>query len=153
MYFLLLMMWIYLIIILTCTKDFSGLLRGETFYFQWNNQPDFTQFFNISIYMSPSVPFMMQKAGHFVCFFILAFLLIEVCKSIRVTLLIGLFLAAATELAQPFFYREGLFVDIMINSLGVFTYVLIFAIVRALIVMSMRAQHNGTAEKTNSHIV
>ncbi|OLO38074.1 hypothetical protein BTR23_11805 [Alkalihalophilus pseudofirmus] len=128
MYFLLLIMWIYLLIILTCTNDFSGLLRGEPVHFQMTADPNFDQFFNIAIYVNPSLPFILQKSGHFICFFILALLLIQVCKNLQLSTVIGLLFAAGTELAQPFFYREGLFIDVMINSLGILSYTLLYYI-------------------------
>ncbi|WP_078429868.1 VanZ family protein [Alkalihalobacterium alkalinitrilicum] len=128
MYILLLVMWIYLLIILTCTKNFTSIMRGEPVQFQVTTEPTFGQFFDIAIYANPSLPFILQKAGHFICFFILALLLIQVCKNIQLSLVIGLLFAAGTELAQPFFYREGLFIDLMINSLGILSYTLLYYI-------------------------
>ncbi|MCL7748955.1 VanZ family protein [Halalkalibacter alkaliphilus] len=120
--------WIILLAILLFTQSASDFLRHGHLQFAFTNAPQFSGFFHMYSFVDASFYFSIQKLGHFIAFFILAFLSTTVFRTIVGALFFCFFLAFSTELIQPFFNRDGRLLDILINVSGTMSYLFLYAL-------------------------
>ncbi|WAH36740.1 VanZ family protein [Alicyclobacillus dauci] len=66
----------------------------------------------------------ISKIGHYSGFLIFEYLLTRWLRHRRLSAAIAISFAILTELAQPFFFRDGRLYDMVIDSLGVLTFYL-----------------------------
>ncbi|WP_371928703.1 VanZ family protein [Rossellomorea sp. KS-H15a] len=111
-----------LIFILTCTKNVQDLVLYRQVYFQWNDHPDFSKFFDFTGYPFHSSLYVLQKIGHGIFFFIFSFLLNKTTKKVYKVLFMAIVYALVTEIAQVFFMRTGCLLDVLYDSIGICFY-------------------------------
>ncbi|TCP27802.1 VanZ like protein [Scopulibacillus darangshiensis] len=111
--------WAVALFILTCNANLSHLLHNHVLQFRWTSQPNFADLLNIdkSNFVNPH--YLVQKAGHFLGFSVLALLLLDVTQSYKKALGIAVFFAVFTEIMQLYFTRDGRVLDMGIDTLGI----------------------------------
>jgi VanZ family protein len=117
--------WLVIITVLLFTQSLNHLLAGNiTLSFTTN--PDLSSFFHMYSLFNGDINFVLQKAGHFGAFFLLAFLCVSSLKRVRPAFVFCSLFGILTEVFQPFFYRDGRFLDIVINLCGILSYLLFY---------------------------
>jgi VanZ family protein len=111
-----------LIFILTCTENVHEFILHQQLHFQWNQDPDFRTFFNLTDYPFDTPIYQSQKIGHGMFFFIFSFLLNRVTTNVYYVISIAIPYAFMTEIAQLFFARTGCLLDVLYDSIGVLSY-------------------------------
>ncbi|WP_332633623.1 VanZ family protein [Halalkalibacter flavus] len=120
--------WIILLAILLFTQSASDFFRHGQLHFAITTAPQFSGFFHMYSFVDRSIYFSIQKLGHFIAFFILAFLSTIVFRTIVGALFFCFFLTFSTEFIQPFFNRDGRLLDILINASGTMCYLFLYAL-------------------------
>lgn len=113
-------------LVLICTESFQLLIRDHQVSFHLHKNPDLSSFFQFSLTEFRSNDVLFQKAGHTLCFFILVILLTFYFQSLKNAVTISVAFAFFTEIVQLFFGRHGTLRDVMIDSIGILLFVLIF---------------------------
>lgn len=111
----LLLTWVIIVFILTCTKDVYLLLEGEVEFVIAQN-PHWSNLFTLYPLSDISK---IEFVGHFLMFFILTGLLTFVFKRMISVVLLSFLYGAITELLQPFFSRGAEGVDLLANAVGI----------------------------------
>jgi VanZ family protein len=114
----LIIVWVTMILILTCTSSFTRLIEYGQIQFQWNHQPNFTHLL-LPLPVEISKSFLLQKFGHIFVFMMLTLMLQTKYKSKRTVLIIALSFSVITELLQLFFHRDGRIFDIGFDTIGI----------------------------------
>ncbi|OLS33986.1 VanZ family protein [Bacillus sp. MRMR6] len=114
----LIIVWVAIILTLTCTSSFSRLIEYGQIQFQWNHQPNFAQLL-LPLPVEISKSFLLQKFGHIFVFMMLTLMLQTKYKSKRTALIIALSFSVITELLQLFFHRDGRIFDIGFDTIGI----------------------------------
>lgn len=115
---LLILFWAAAIFVLTCTASFSELMESGIIRFQWNGNPQLTEFFS-PMPNQLHEDFLRQKIGHIGSFGVLTILLLSKYRSQKWILLITLFYSGLTEFLQLFFTRDGRLFDIGFDLIGI----------------------------------
>ncbi|MFC0469645.1 VanZ family protein [Halalkalibacter kiskunsagensis] len=129
-YKLLLGCWFLILLPFLFTENFRELWMNGIIQFSFTLQPRFSTFFNTYSLTGASDLFLLQKLGHYLAFFTLAVLSILAWKEARYGFLFSFCFAIISEFFQPFFERDGRFLDVIINSIGILTCLLIYYIVK-----------------------
>lgn len=112
--------WCILLFIGTCVKDIRHILTD--FQFVFNLHPQLSEFLHKDNYRSTS--YIIQKIGHFGGFFVLSALASNLGRY-KSGLMLAIGYGILTELFQPFFYRDGRILDMIIDAAGaVLAYIL-----------------------------
>ncbi|WP_420537706.1 VanZ family protein [Halalkalibacter alkalisediminis] len=111
-------------------------------------EPNFTKFFDLYQFSLSNPQLLFQKAGHFLAFLLLAFLLFACFNHILKTTLYGLAFGLALEMIQPFFDRGGRMLDVLINWSGVFLFVLAYLLISRSILILEYLKETRLSEKT-----
>ncbi|WP_198153615.1 VanZ family protein [Thalassobacillus sp. C254] len=113
--------WILLLIAFNLTNSISDLIiHGEGFSFHIDRDINWRAEFSVFALDLSDRLFIISKLGHFVAFFILTLLLLSSFRSQRLALAIALFFSIILEVLQPFFDRNGLIMDMVINLTAVY---------------------------------
>ncbi|WP_113930652.1 VanZ family protein [Bacillus sp. P14.5] len=117
-------LYVGMLFVLTCSYSFNEVIASQKVSFVFNAEPNWVSFFEYKFsYSAPS--YILQKAGHALSFFILAFLLMVVFSKLTAVLLLSTFFAVFTEVAQLFFHRTGCLVDVFIDLSGTAAFLLV----------------------------
>lgn len=116
--FILLILWIIFIFICTCTSDVHALFENFNISFSFTLTPDWSNIFQLN---SPENVSLFEITGHFLLFFVLTCLLLEVFSEKRLVIVIAIIFAIFTEFLQPFFGRGADVYDVAADVIGVFT--------------------------------
>ena len=111
--------WIIIIFLLTCTNNVYRIFEGKLAFVLASN-PHWTNL--LTLYPLSEIS-KFEFMGHFILFFILTALLIDVLKSIPRAALFAVLYGIVTELLQPYFSRGAEGVDLLANIVGIMTYV------------------------------
>lgn len=118
--------WIVIIFILTCTKDVYRLLEGEVAFVITQN-PHWSDLFTLDPWRDIS---WIEFVGHFFMFFILTGLLIAVLQRVLSAVVIAFLFGILTELVQPFFSRGAEGIDLLANTVGIISCVILYGVVK-----------------------
>jgi len=118
----LLSIWIIIIFILTCTKDVYRLMEGEVAFVIAQN-PHWSDLFTLDPWRDIS---WIEFVGHFFMFFIVTGLLIAVLHRVLSAVLIAFLFGIVTELVQPFFSRGAEGIDLLANTVGIISCVILY---------------------------
>ncbi|WP_176330271.1 VanZ family protein [Oceanobacillus rekensis] len=113
----LLILWIIFIFICTCTSNVHALFENFDISFSFTPTPDWSSLFQL---YSPVNVSKFEMTGHFMMFFVLTCLLLEVIKEKGLFIVIAITFAIFTEFLQPFFGRGADIYDIAADVIGVF---------------------------------
>lgn len=111
--------WMCLLFVFTCTANLHDLLSHAEMRFHWAGQPDFTDLFSLTYGQVINANFLFQKTGHFFGFGVLALLLMGITKRRKNTLVLALAYAVLTEILQLYFARDGHLLDMGIDAFGI----------------------------------
>lgn len=139
MRFLLLLLWIIIIFILTCTRNVYRLLEGNIEFVIAGN-PNWSD--PLTLYPLSDIS-KAEFVGHFFMFFILTSLLIEVLKRMCSAAVIAFLYGVVTELLQPFFSRGAEGIDLLANTSGIIAFVVLYGIVKS----SFKMKHEFLSSK------
>jgi VanZ family protein len=115
---LFILLWAAVIIILTCTASFTGLLESGAVRFVWVDQPNFSKLLS-PLPLELSRDFLLQKCGHVLAFLILTILLQSKFHSKVFILILAISFASLTEILQLYFTRDGRIFDIGFDLIGI----------------------------------
>ncbi|MCM3652945.1 VanZ family protein [Metabacillus litoralis] len=127
--------YIGMIFIFTCTESLFLLLQEQKLSFQFNTSPSFSDFFINDLINNPDITYFNQKAGHIICFFILALLLYWTSHRVWLTTLLLLIVAFSTEFAQLFFSRSGRLLDVFYDSIGLTMFLVFYLFYQVIVVL------------------
>lgn len=113
-------------LVLICTESFQLLIRYHHVSFNLHKNPDLSSFFDFNFAEFQSNDVVLQKVGHAICFFILVILLTLYFRSLKSAVTVSVAFAFFTEIVQLFFGRHGCLRDVIIDSIGIFLFVIIF---------------------------
>ncbi|WP_409295868.1 VanZ family protein [Peribacillus sp. SCS-26] len=116
---LLVIAWSLILLTHTLTNDLGELLRNRSVYFSLDPNPNFRSFFYLTDIALIHQFFIIVKLGHFFGFAVLDFLLFNLTRSHRKSILLSLSMAILTEVLQLFFGRDGRLYDIVIDGMGI----------------------------------
>ncbi|MBO0962190.1 VanZ family protein [Neobacillus sp. MM2021_6] len=119
-------LWGLFLLLNTWTESIEKLMYLHTFGFNWVPNPDYLSFFYFNDFTLFHPEFIKVKFGHFIGFAILDFLLFNLFKSHKISIILAILFAIFTEFLQLFFGRDGRLYDLLIDSLGIITVFLIF---------------------------
>src|SRR5690625_1316270 len=122
----LLSIWIIIIFILTCTKDVYRLLEGEV-AFVIAQSPHWSDLFTLDPWRDIS---WIEFVGHFFMFLILTGLLIAVLQRVLSAVVIAFLFGIVTELVQPFFSRGAEGIDLLANTVGIISCVILYGVLK-----------------------
>ncbi|WP_413378026.1 VanZ family protein [Alkalihalobacillus sp. 1P02AB] len=128
----LLLSWMLFILALSLTNNFKELIHHGEIYFSFTINPYFTSFF--TIYQMNSSTLIAQKVGLFFFFIILTAILVLCLKSFKMSWFIGFSYGLATEVIQPFFFRSGRILDVLINWSGVLVCLFILLVINQFLI-------------------
>lgn len=134
----LLLTWMVIILILTCTKDVYRLLEGEIEFVIAEN-PHWSEL--LTLYPISNIS-KIEFVGHFFMFFILTGLLIVVLKRIASAVVLSFLYSIVTELLQPFFSRGAEGIDLLANTMGIIAFVVLYGIAKG----SFRMKREGVSK-------
>ena len=118
--------WVIIIFILTCTKDVYRLFEGKI-GFVIAQDPHWSDLFILPAWREVSK---IEFVGHFLMFFILTGMLVAVLGNKLVPVLIAFLYGVVTELLQPFFSRGAELIDVLANTSGILSCVILYGIVK-----------------------
>lgn len=119
--------YLFCLILVTCTESLSLLLTDYEISFQFNPSPDARSFFHNDLINVSDPTYIIQKSGHFLFFFFLAYLVYWAWKSLGLVIMVSLAAALSTEVAQLYFSRSGRLLDVGYDLAGTLLFfVLIF---------------------------
>jgi VanZ family protein len=113
-------------LVLICTESFQLFMRYQYVSFDLHKNPDLSSFFQFNFAEFQSNDVVIQKAGHTFCFFILVIMLTFYFRSLKNAVTVSVAFAFFTEIIQLFFGRHGCLRDVVIDSIGILLFVLIF---------------------------
>jgi VanZ family protein len=109
--------WAIILGILTCSINLEALLSTHTMQFIFNSHPDYSDYFAFDLtQIHPK--WVLVKFGHFAGFGVMDILFLNVFRKHKYALLMTFLFAAATEILQLYFNRDGRLYDVIIDSLG-----------------------------------
>ncbi|MDC3415994.1 VanZ family protein [Aquibacillus salsiterrae] len=111
----LLIIWTLFIFVATCTKEVNAFVQRGEIAFDFTTEPKWLDLFQVL----PSNPAKIELIGHAFMFMVLTLLLFTVIQRIGVVLSLATFYGIATEIAQLFFNRGGVWYDFVADSVGV----------------------------------
>jgi VanZ family protein len=114
----LIIVWVSMILVLTCTSSFTKLVEYGQIQFQWNHKPNLSHLL-LPLPVEISKSFLLQKFGHIMAFFTLSLLLQMKFKSKKLVLTVSITLSVLTEFLQLYFYRDGRLFDIGFDIFGI----------------------------------
>lgn len=141
-----LVLWGGAILLFTCVSDFTGFLLTHSFQFQWVEQPQFAQLLLLPKSIEHS--YLIQKIGHYIAFFILAF--VSPFQP-RKTMFLGILFALLTEFLQLYFGRSGRLLDVGYDAAGLFLGVLIMMKLFQTNIKSRNIKNNLSRKEINSN--
>ncbi|WP_339226829.1 VanZ family protein [Oceanobacillus sp. FSL K6-2867] len=123
----LVILWMVFIFIATCTNDVHAFIHEFSVSFTFQPKPawqDFTLLYPIEQISE------FEVAAHFLMFFGLTLLLVDIKVRLRTTILISISYAILTEFLQMYFNRSAELYDIVANVLGIMVAVCIVGVYR-----------------------
>lgn len=111
------LIWAGFLFVCTCTINFWAMVKYQFIYFRFNEQPNWHELLKVKFDWHDKSD-IIQKAGHFGGFFILALILTDLGKY-KSGIPLSLGYAVITEILQLYFHRDGRVVDIFIDALGI----------------------------------
>ncbi|MGM0877172.1 MAG: VanZ family protein [Bacillota bacterium] len=115
-----------MIFVFTCTESLFSLFTEQKVRFQFNRQPTLSDFFINDLTSFSDITYLIQKLGHFICFFFLAILLYWAWQRWLLVVLISFGLAFLTEVAQLFFSRSGRLLDVLYDVAGLMLFFVLY---------------------------
>ena len=123
-------LWGLFLLVNTWTESIERLIYLNSFGLKWVSNPDFSSFFYFNDLILIHSEFIKIKLGHFVGFAIMDFLLFNLLRSHKYSIVLSITFAFFTEFLQLFFGRDGRFYDLVIDSFGILS---VFFILKVLI--------------------
>ncbi|WP_462411192.1 VanZ family protein [Neobacillus sp. Marseille-QA0830] len=118
---LLILIWGLFLLLATLTDSVERLLTFQSFEFSWVPHPNLMSFFYFMDFTWYHNHVYLVKLGHFLGFAILDFLIFNLLKKHRWSIMISAIFAFLTEFLQLFFDRDGRFYDFIIDTFGILT--------------------------------
>jgi VanZ family protein len=115
-----------MLFVFTCTESLFSLFTEQEVRFQFNRQPNLSDFFINDLVSFNDITYLIQKLGHFICFFFLAVLLYWAWQRWLLVVLISFGLAFLTEVAQLFFSRSGRLLDVLFDVAGLMLFFVLY---------------------------
>lgn len=109
-------LWMIVIFIGTCTANVDALLYHGEIQFNFTSRPDWS---HIYLMYPVNEVSRFEFSGHFLMFFVFAWLLIGLGVKKGGVFLIGLMYAILTEFAQLFFGRGADLYDVLADLIGI----------------------------------
>jgi VanZ family protein len=128
------------VFILTCTQSITKFAVEGRPSFQWNPNPDFISFFDFQSYPFHSQAYLIQKSGHAIAFYFLAFLIHLAVRKSSIGFILSVAFGLFTEIAQLYFSRTGCLLDVGYDVIGIAIYFIFYSISQKIMVGSSRAQ-------------
>ena len=120
-----LLVWGIVLFIFTCAANSSFWSTGVLPYFHWTPSPDYHHLLQMDLYYNKA--YIIRKIGHFSGFSIFGILLYRINKSYGKSILMAVGFAIATEIFQLYFGRDGRLYDMVIDSCGILTGMVLIA--------------------------
>ena len=127
---LMITLWGLFLLVNTWTESIERLIYLHSFGLKWVSNPDFWSFFKFNDLTLIHSEFIKIKLGHFVGFAIMDFLLFNLLRSHKYSIVLSVTFAFFTEFLQLFFGRDGRLYDLVIDSFGILS---VFFILKVLI--------------------
>ncbi|MGG3571748.1 VanZ family protein [Bacillus gobiensis] len=124
----LILLFMGFMLVLICTESFQLLMRYHHVSFNLHKNPNLSSFFDFNFAEFQSNDVVIQKAGHTLCFFILVILFTLYFRSLKSAVAVSIAFAFFTEIVQMFFGRHGCLRDVIIDSIGIFLFVIIYTV-------------------------
>lgn len=113
------LIWAVILGVFTCTNDLVALLDHQSIGFQWVSHPHFADLLILSD-AHPTQPFwLLIKTGHLLGFAFLEICVFYLCRTSSTAAWTAVLYGIATEMLQLYFHRDGRFLDMGIDALGV----------------------------------
>jgi VanZ family protein len=98
-------------------------ITEQELHFQFTSYPNLADFFLNDLSSLNDITYVIQKLGHFICFFFLAMLLYWALQRWVLVVVISVGFAFLTEVVQLYFSRSGRLLDVVYDLAGVMVFV------------------------------
>lgn len=116
---IILAIWGVALLVFTCAADSNFWVTGTLPTFRFAASPDFHNLLKLDWMNSPA--YIIRKIGHFMGFLMFGVLLFTVLKKYIASILYSVAFAVSTEIFQLYFGRDGRLYDVVIDSAGIIT--------------------------------
>ncbi|WP_269748935.1 VanZ family protein [Metabacillus litoralis] len=120
------MLYIGILLMFICTESLFLFITEQELHFQFTRHPNLADFFLNDLRSLYDITYVIQKLGHFICFFFLAMLLYWALQRWLLVVLISVGFAFLTEVAQLFFSRSGRLLDVGYDVAGLILFILLY---------------------------
>lgn len=117
--------YLFCLIVFTCTESLSLLLTDYEITFRFNPFPEAMSFFNNDLIYVSDPTYISQKLGHIISFAFLAYLVYWAWKSLGLVVMVSLASALSTEVAQLYFSRSGRLLDVGYDLAGMLLFIVL----------------------------
>ncbi|WP_216775210.1 VanZ family protein [Metabacillus halosaccharovorans] len=117
--------YLFCLIVFTCTESLSLLFTDYEISFRFNPHPDGSSFFHNDLLNVSDPTYLSQKLGHVLFFSLLAFLGYWAWKSLGLVVMVSLAAALSTEVAQLYFSRSGRLLDVGFDLAGMLLFIVL----------------------------
>ncbi|WP_338788128.1 VanZ family protein [Metabacillus sp. FJAT-53654] len=117
------MLYIGMLLLFTCTESLFLFITEHELHFQFTRYPNFADFFLNDLSSLNDITYVIQKLGHFICFFFLAMLLYWALQHWLLVVVISVGFAFLTEVVQLFFSRSGRLLDVVYDVAGLMVFI------------------------------
>lgn len=111
--------WMALLSVLCFNDDLGALLFHQEVHFHFVPQPKFTDLLMIADAKLDSPFWLIVKTGHLLGFALLERIFLSVTRKRGLSILLTMSLAISSEVLQLFFARDGRFLDMFIDFMGI----------------------------------
>jgi hypothetical protein len=111
--------WLAVLSVSLFTDNLSALLFHHAVQFRFSANPDWAGLLSLRDAHVEDLYWWFVKSGHFMGFAVLDLFILQIAKDRRKAAAISLFCAAASEIVQLFFMRDGRLLDIGIDAAGI----------------------------------
>lgn len=125
-----LLFWGIVLFIFTCAANSGFWSAGVLPYFHWTPSADYHHLLQMDLYHTKA--YIIRKIGHFSGFSIFGILLYRINKSYGKSILLSVAFAISTEIFQLYFGRDGRLYDMVIDSAGILTGMILIALIKSL---------------------
>lgn len=136
-----LIIWLIFLLLFTCASNSGFWFRNEMPNFHLLLNPDFKDLFKLDFKSTSG--YIFQKIGHFIGFSILSLLHFwRNSKNVRNSIIFSVVFAMLTEILQLFFGRDGRLYDILIDSIGILSGILLLKSINMLKIIKKRTHQS-----------
>ncbi|QSF47347.1 VanZ family protein [Paenibacillus tianjinensis] len=117
------------LLIFTCAANSTFWSTGVLPYFHWTPSPDYHHLLVMDLYHTKA--YIIRKIGHFSGFCIFGILLYRITRSYGKSIFWSIIFAVTTEIFQLYFGRDGRLYDMVIDSAGILTGMILLGLMKS----------------------